>query len=178
APFKIGADPNRNGNSPNRTVVAPNRNVVATKVSRCIDDPNRIVASLERLFTEQMVNVTNEQCKVQAATISRRQVRQKYLEDILNTSPCPSKKGKHIKSKSRTEVVVLPQFDETLKQVSLHIEIDSVLEVNDSQILNMNRLHCNTSPSGQLEPNLTPCQIWDFIEQIGVRDKTNLEDVV
>ncbi|GAB4853267.1 hypothetical protein Ancab_017452, partial [Ancistrocladus abbreviatus] len=81
---------------------------MATKVSGCIDDPNRIVASPERLFTEQMVNVTNEQCK----------------------------------------------------------------------ILNMNRLHCNTSPSGQLEPNLTPCQIWDFIEQIGVQDKTNLEDVV
>ncbi|GAB4837401.1 hypothetical protein Ancab_002273, partial [Ancistrocladus abbreviatus] len=52
------------------------------------------------------------------------------------------------------------------------------MEVNDSQILNMNRLHCSSGPSGQVEPNLTPRQIWDFIEQIGVRDKTNLEDVV
>ncbi|GAB4848724.1 hypothetical protein Ancab_003451 [Ancistrocladus abbreviatus] len=30
----------------------------------------------------------------------------------------------------------------------------------------------------QLIPSLTPRQIWNFIEQIGVRDKINLEDVV
>ncbi|GAB4854258.1 hypothetical protein Ancab_022845 [Ancistrocladus abbreviatus] len=55
---------------------------------------------------------------------------------------------------------------------------DSTLEVNDSQIINMNRLHCITSPPRQSPPRLTLRQIWDFIEQIGVRDKTNLEDVV
>ncbi|GAB4860029.1 hypothetical protein Ancab_011508, partial [Ancistrocladus abbreviatus] len=42
----------------------------------------------------------------------------------------------------------------------------------------MNRLHCITSPPRQSPPRLTPWQIRDFIEQIGVRDKTNLEDVV
>ncbi|GAB4837411.1 hypothetical protein Ancab_002280, partial [Ancistrocladus abbreviatus] len=42
----------------------------------------------------------------------------------------------------------------------------------------MNRLFYNSSPSGKLEQHLTPRQIWDFIEQIRVLDKTNLEDVV
>ncbi|GAB4836645.1 hypothetical protein Ancab_001557 [Ancistrocladus abbreviatus] len=39
------------------------------------------------------------------------------------------------------------------------------MEVNDSQILNKNRLHCSSGPSGQFEPTLTPRQLWDFIEQ-------------
>ncbi|GAB4861029.1 hypothetical protein Ancab_036191 [Ancistrocladus abbreviatus] len=76
----------------------------------------------------------------------RRQVRKKSLEDILNISPCSSKK-------------------------------DTTMEVNDSQFLNMNRLH-GTSIPRQIAPSLTLRQIWDFIEQIGVRDQTNLEDVV
>ncbi|GAB4840219.1 hypothetical protein Ancab_020984 [Ancistrocladus abbreviatus] len=57
-------------------------------------------------------------------------------------------------------------------------ESDSRLEVNDSQILNMNSLHCIASTSRKSPPRLTPQQIWDFIEQIGVRDQTNIEDVV
>ncbi|GAB4860006.1 hypothetical protein Ancab_011482, partial [Ancistrocladus abbreviatus] len=45
-------------------------------------------------------------------------------------------------------------------------------------IINMNRMLCKSSPPGKVEQHLTPRQIWDFIEHIGVRDKTNLEDVV
>ncbi|GAB4856349.1 hypothetical protein Ancab_014272 [Ancistrocladus abbreviatus] len=74
--------------------------------------------------------------------------------------------------------MLMPQTEESLKQGSLHTETESGLEVRDSHILNMNRLYCNTCPPSQLEHHLTPRQIWDFVEQIGVRDKTNLEDVV
>ncbi|GAB4825753.1 hypothetical protein Ancab_008628 [Ancistrocladus abbreviatus] len=148
-------------------MVAPNRNAEDVIVRGGFDDSNRTVDSPERLMEEQTVNELTEQCQVQAAKMCRRQVRQKNLEDILNNSLCPSKKGKRIKSKSRNEGMLLPQSEESLK-----------LEVKDSQILNMNRLHCNTCPPSQLEQHLTPRQIWDFVEQIGVRDKNNLEDVV
>ncbi|GAB4856327.1 hypothetical protein Ancab_014254 [Ancistrocladus abbreviatus] len=42
----------------------------------------------------------------------------------------------------------------------------------------MNRVLCKSSLPGQVEQHLTPRQIWDFIEHIGVWDKTNLEEVV
>ncbi|GAB4842398.1 hypothetical protein Ancab_012369 [Ancistrocladus abbreviatus] len=52
------------------------------------------------------------------------------------------------------------------------------VEVHDSQILNMNRIFCQTSPSDKAAQQLTPRQIWDFIEHIGVRQQTSIEDVV
>ncbi|GAB4826805.1 hypothetical protein Ancab_033686 [Ancistrocladus abbreviatus] len=42
----------------------------------------------------------------------------------------------------------------------------------------MNRLLCQSSPPGKVEQQLTPRQIWDFIECIGVREQTSIEDVV
>ncbi|GAB4846262.1 hypothetical protein Ancab_025261 [Ancistrocladus abbreviatus] len=68
-------------------------------------------------------------------------------------------------------------LDEIVKS-GLYTETESGLEVRDSQIINMNRLHCISGPPSQPAQHLTPRQIWDFVEQIGVRDKTNLEDVV
>ncbi|GAB4833504.1 hypothetical protein Ancab_031748, partial [Ancistrocladus abbreviatus] len=65
-----------------------------------------------------------------------------------------------------------------MKIVHPHTESDLGVEVHDSQIINMNRMLYKLSPSGKVEQHLTPRQIWDFIEHIGVRDKTNLEDVV
>ncbi|GAB4850247.1 hypothetical protein Ancab_029543 [Ancistrocladus abbreviatus] len=138
----------------------------------------KLVDSPERFSTNQMATVPLEQSSAQTEMICRRQVRKKNLDDILYTSPCNSKKGKRIKCKSRNEVGVIPHSDDILLLEAAQSESDSRLEVNDSQILNMNRLHCITSTSRQSPPRLTPQQIWDFIEQIGVRDKTNIEDVV
>ncbi|GAB4838752.1 hypothetical protein Ancab_028295, partial [Ancistrocladus abbreviatus] len=55
---------------------------------------------------------------------------------------------------------------------------DSEVEVHDSQIINMSRVLCESSPPDKVEQQLTPRQIWDFIEHIRVRDKTNLQEVV
>ncbi|GAB4837537.1 hypothetical protein Ancab_002391, partial [Ancistrocladus abbreviatus] len=41
----------------------------------------------------------------------------------------------------------------------------------------MNRILCKSSPPGNVEQQLTPHQIWDLIEHIGVREKTSLEDI-
>ncbi|GAB4850268.1 hypothetical protein Ancab_029564, partial [Ancistrocladus abbreviatus] len=59
-----------------------------------------------------------------------------------------------------------------------HTKANSEVEVHDSQIINMNRVLCKSSPSDKVEQHLTPRQIWDFIEHIEVQDKTNLEEVV
>ncbi|GAB4826559.1 hypothetical protein Ancab_033453 [Ancistrocladus abbreviatus] len=109
---------------------------------------------------------------------TNRMVRKKSLDDILYTSPRNSKTGKRIKCKSRNEVGVIPHSDDISLLEAAQSKSDSRLAVNNSQILNMNRLHCITSTSRQSPPCLTPQQIWDFIEQIGVRDKTNIKDVV
>ncbi|GAB4838766.1 hypothetical protein Ancab_028308 [Ancistrocladus abbreviatus] len=44
--------------------------------------------------------------------------------------------------------------------------------------MNMNRILCQTSPPSKVEQQLTPRQIWDFIEHIGVWEQTSIEDVV
>ncbi|GAB4860413.1 hypothetical protein Ancab_035571 [Ancistrocladus abbreviatus] len=157
---------------------ASNRSDVAAEVGGDIEDTNRMVDSPERFSTDQMAIVPLEQSSAQTEMICRRQVRKKSLDDILYTSPRNSKTGKRIKCKSRNEVGVIPHSDDILLLEAAQSESDSRLEVNDSQILNMNRLHCITSTSRQSPPRLTLQQIWDFIEQIRVRDKTNIEDVV
>ncbi|GAB4838785.1 hypothetical protein Ancab_028327 [Ancistrocladus abbreviatus] len=42
----------------------------------------------------------------------------------------------------------------------------------------MNRVLCKSGSPDKGQHHLTPRQIWEFIEHIGVRDKTNLEEVV
>ncbi|GAB4833834.1 hypothetical protein Ancab_032081 [Ancistrocladus abbreviatus] len=119
-----------------------------------------------------------EQSAVQTEMNRRRQFRKKRLEDILSSTPRNSKTGKSNKCKSRYEVDVVSHSEDILLLEAAQPESDSWLAVNDSQILNMNRLHGTTRTPRQSPPRMTPQQIWDFIEQIGVRDKTNIEDVV
>ncbi|GAB4856186.1 hypothetical protein Ancab_014111, partial [Ancistrocladus abbreviatus] len=187
-PVTIGADSNRQGCPSNRIENASNVFVGANgfdgasingdgAVRSDIEVTNRTEASPEWMSTEQLVAIPLEQSSAQIETLSRRQVRKKSLDEILNTSPCPSKKGKRSNCRSRIEAGVFPKSAELLMLEATQSVSDSRLEVEDSQILNMNHLHCSSSPR-QLVPNLTPRQIWDFIEQIGVRDKINLEDVV
>ncbi|GAB4827710.1 hypothetical protein Ancab_034597, partial [Ancistrocladus abbreviatus] len=76
------------------------------------------------------------------------------------------------------EMLVQPRAAENMKFLQPHTESDLGVEVHDSQIINMNRMLCKSSPPGKVEQHLTPRQIWDFIEHIRVRDKTNLEDAV
>ncbi|GAB4859997.1 hypothetical protein Ancab_011473 [Ancistrocladus abbreviatus] len=44
--------------------------------------------------------------------------------------------------------------------------------------LGLGRIRYLQTWPGKVEQHLAPHQIWDFIEHIGVRDKTNVEDVV
>ncbi|GAB4854526.1 hypothetical protein Ancab_023106, partial [Ancistrocladus abbreviatus] len=67
---------------------------------------------------------------------------------------------------------------DNMKLLQSYIESDSGVEVHDSQIINMNRILCKSSPPGNVEQQLTPHQIWDFIEHIGVQEKTSIEDVI
>ncbi|GAB4838750.1 hypothetical protein Ancab_028293 [Ancistrocladus abbreviatus] len=164
--------------TPNRIVGTPNRTEADTQIRGCIEKPNRLVASPDSLATDQRVNGFDERGTVLAEESCRRQFRQRCLEDILNSSHCLSRKGKSINSKYRIAEVEISQADESLKRGASQSESDALLEVNDSQILNMNRLLCSTSSPEQRGPSLTPHQIWEFIEQIGVRGQPNFEEVV
>ncbi|GAB4859485.1 hypothetical protein Ancab_010952, partial [Ancistrocladus abbreviatus] len=76
------------------------------------------------------------------------------------------------------ETLMQTKAADNMKLLQSHTESDSGMEVHDSQIINMNRILCNSSPSDNVEQNLTPCQMWNFIEHIGVREKTSIEDVI
>ncbi|GAB4842788.1 hypothetical protein Ancab_012764, partial [Ancistrocladus abbreviatus] len=157
---------------------ASNRSDAEAEVEGHFEDINRMVDSPEGLPTAQMAIAPLEPSAAQTEMNGRRQVRKKSLEDILLTSPRNSKTGKRIKGKSRYDVGAVPHSGDILLLEAAQPESDSWLAINDSQILNMNQLHCITSTPRQSPPHMTPQQIWDFIEQIGVRDKTNIEDVV
>ncbi|GAB4826761.1 hypothetical protein Ancab_033642 [Ancistrocladus abbreviatus] len=178
SPVCSGADPKWQGLAFKRLGDDSNRSDAEAEVGGHFEDINRMVDSPECLPTAQMDIAPLEQLAAQTEMNGRRQVRKKRLEDILFTSPRNSKTGKRNKCKSRYDVGAVSHSDDILLLEAAQPESDSWLAVNNSQILNMNRLHCITSTPRQSPPRMTPQQIWDFIEQIGVRDKTNIEDVV
>ncbi|GAB4824787.1 argonaute 5 [Ancistrocladus abbreviatus] len=177
-PFIAEDNPNRRESSPVRTMVGPNTNAEEDVDGDCLDIPNRIVDSPERMTEVQPEQMSPEICQMHAAKGCRRQVRQKNLEDIMIRSSCPSHKGHRINSMPKHAGIRMPQAAESSRQRSIHTETELGLDVRDSQFVNMNRLNCNTCPPSQSEQQLTPHQIWDFVEHIGVRGNTNLEDVV
>ncbi|GAB4831464.1 hypothetical protein Ancab_005481 [Ancistrocladus abbreviatus] len=177
-PVCSGADPKWQGLAFERLGEDSNRSDAEAEVGGHSEDINRMVDSPVCQPTAPMDIAPLEQSAVQTEMNRRRQFRKKRLEDILSSSPRNSKTGKSNKCKSRYEVDVVSHSDDILLLEVAQPESDSWLVVNDSQILNMNRLHGTMRTPRQSPPRMTPQQIWDFIEQIGVRDKTNIEDVV
>ncbi|GAB4829666.1 hypothetical protein Ancab_019324 [Ancistrocladus abbreviatus] len=170
--------PNRKGLSPVRSTVSPIRSDAEDVVCEGLDKYNMNLVSPEPTTEVQLENEPIALRQGPVVKGCRRQFRQKNLDEIGTNSSCPSNKGPRIKNMPTHVGMMLTHSVDSSRQRSIHTETKSGLEVRDSQIINMNRLHCISGPPSQPAQHLTPRQIWDFVEQIGVRDKTNLEDVV
>ncbi|GAB4856179.1 hypothetical protein Ancab_014105, partial [Ancistrocladus abbreviatus] len=143
-------DPNRRESSPVGTLVGSNWNAEEDAGGGGLDIPIRIVTTPERMTEAQL-----EQLSTEFLFFSQGSTHQKH-------------------AKTRWDM------DATCRRI-LEAEVHTYKDrvgVGDSQVINMNRLNGTTCPPNQSEQHLTPHQIWDFVEHIGVRGNTTLEDVV